>query len=684
MRIARIRFAGFRGARGEVSLELPAGFVVVVGRNGTGKSTLCDAIEYALTDGIRGSSDHVEKGEGIGDYIWWRGNPTQAGRFVELVLVDNEQKHYVLRRTPTEFTVTDGFNPASALCLAAAGIERPLAQLCRTAILRDEEITRLSVDLRETDRFEFVRATLGTADFSAAEARAKEVQELVARELQRTDSAYVAASNRVTDITAKLSQARTEVAKASELAEAEARLRQFLGNSESQQHRDAFPNEVERQLSGLRLRTDRLTRLYTRFESFRKRRAEVQNPEHIQERARLSEQSQAKESEMALAEREAVAAAEELAAAQLENPRNASLALLREHGERVGLTNAACPLCGSMQTEEHFRSHLAALATAIASASEKLTLLAKRSAEASIRLDKVRAEAARITARHQSLKAQEAELTAEYDALTRDARQLNFELSANQPADVSRLASTIEANRVQVSQIERALSVLHASRAIDQVSALEQDLKSAREELAAVEHRLARTRAAANEAREATATIRRVQGEFVNEQLAQLEPLMVEIYQRLRPHVDWPEVRYRLRGDVRRMLSLEVGEGLNPSFVFSSGQRRAAGLAFLLALHLSRSWCGLETLVLDDPVQHIDDYRAIHLTEVLTAIRATGRQVLCTVEDDSLGRLLARRLRSEPGAGGILVRMAYSSKEGIHVESISPVRPMPQTILLPA
>ena len=62
----------------------------------------------------------------------------------------------------------------------------------------------------------------------------------------------------------------------------------------------------------------------------------------------------------------------------------------------------------------------------------------------------------------------------------------------------------------------------------------------------------------------------------------------------------------------------------------------AAGLAFLLAVHLSRPWCAWQSLLLDDPVQHIDDYRALNLVEVLTAIRRTGRQVIVAVED-SLG-----------------------------------------------
>lgn len=74
---------------------------------------------------------------------------------------------------------------------------------------------------------------------------------------------------------------------------------------------------------------------------------------------------------------------------------------------------------------------------------------------------------------------------------------------------------------------------------------------------------------------------------MIDEQLAAVSPLLAELFQRLRPHVDWRAVRYNLRGDVRRMLSFEVGDGLNPSFVFSSGHRRAAGLAFLLAFHLS-------------------------------------------------------------------------------------------------
>ena len=131
-----------------------------------------------------------------------------------------------------------------------------------------------------------------------------------------------------------------------------------------------------------------------------------------------------------------------------------------------------------------------------------------------------------------------------------------------------------------------------------------------------------------------------------------MNPLLNELYERLRPHKEWRNIGYNIRGDVQRFLSLRVGNDLNPQFIFSSGQKRAAGLAFLLSVHLSRSWSKWNTLLLDDPVQHIDDFRALHLVEVLAAIRMNGRQVICSVEDPALADLFCRKLISLPEEEG--------------------------------
>jgi chromosome segregation protein len=146
-------------------------------------------------------------------------------------------------------------------------------------------------------------------------------------------------------------------------------------------------------------------------------------------------------------------------------------------------------------------------------------------------------------------------------------------------------------------------------------------------------------------------------------------------------HVDWPEISYLIRGDTRRFLSLRVGDDLNLRFMFSSGQRRAAGLAFLMAVSLSRPWCLLESLIFDDPVQHIDDFRALHLVESLAALRQIGRQVICTVEDSALAELLARRLRSSVADEGATVEMDYESGRGVFIGKATEIHPFPKAVL---
>ena len=124
-------------------------------------------------------------------------------------------------------------------------------------------------------------------------------------------------------------------------------------------------------------------------------------------------------------------------------------------------------------------------------------------------------------------------------------------------------------------------------------------------------------------------------------------------------------------------MRLTVGEDeLNPRFVFSSGQRRALGLAFLLTVHLSTTWSRWNALILDDPMQHVDDYRALHRAEVLSSIRRSGRQVLCAVEDPSLADLLARRLATSESQEGSLVRLKYELGDGSTVAGVERLPPL--------
>src|SRR3546814_499337 len=175
-------------------------------------------------------------------------------------------------------------------------------------------------------------------------------------------------------------------------------------------------------------------------------------------------------------------------------------------------------------------------------------------------------------------------------------------------------------------------------------SDLKQEESRANERRAAAQERTGRARKAEASAQALHDAARRAAGETLDRRLDRVLPLMSELYRRLRPHPIWRDIEYSIRGDVRRFLKLKVGDELNPQFLFSSGQRRATGLAFLLSVNLSLAWSRWRTIMLDDPVQHVDDFRTVHLAELAAQLVAEGRQIVCAVEDAALAELLSRRL----------------------------------------
>lgn len=682
MKLAYIQMSGFRGFRDLTRIEIPSGFAVVVGPNGVGKSTLCDAVEFALTGSIRGPSEHREKGESIHDYLWWRGNGGSADNHVEIGFLSPDGAITSVRRSRTSLEVTPNARLEDLLLTPGPSLEHPLAQLCRTAILRDEEITRVSVDLRETERFEFVRASLGTADFRSANENARRVGELLKRQRGEAQRQYEVQRDRIAQLTTRLSQARTQAERVEGWSGAAARLK-GLSSGESLDS-VSLQAKAQREVGVRRQQIETLRRAYTTVTGIAAQLAQLATADHARAVEDLESQLTAVEDSVIESSAASETLEAELRRVEAQSPRNASLAQLVEHGARLGLQSGECPLCGTPQPEEHFVSHLQALRNALRVADQTLASLSREAADSAQRTLEASRRADEIRRSLSNLKDKESALRSEFTRVIFEVEALDVALSGTPEAAAGELAARIEQLQTEAADIERAVTALTASQAASQVLELEREIAVGRTRLTTAEKALADLTRAQAHVQAAGRMIGRVQGELVDEQLAALSPLLVELYERLRPHVDWLKVRYNLRGDVRRMLSLEVGSGLNPSFVFSSGQRRAAGLAFLIAIFLSRSWCRLRTLLLDDPVQHVDDYRALHLTEVLAAVRRTGQQVVCTVEDRALAELLARRLRSDFDDMGCLIRLGYRPRTGAVVEEARAQAPLTRQVLVAA
>lgn len=357
----------------------------------------------------------------------------------------------------------------------------------------------------------------------------------------------------------------------------------------------------------------------------------------------------------------------------------ASLAALLDHGERLGLHNAHCPLCAAERTDDEFAAGLSLARQRVATFAADVSAARQRAAQA----DEIAGLASAEFERARDVVSEvESQLARQAD---RERAHLEFierhQLDARFAQDPDSLEQFMNAERDQLIDLERALLTLEASQAVSKTASLEEQVAALRNLADAAASALEVSVAALSAAKAIDRGVRSISGEIVDERLAQISPLLNELYQRLRPHFDWRSIEYSIRGDLRRLLSLKVGDGLNPQFVFSSGQRRAAGLAFLLSVHLSRSWTSWRTLLMDDPVQHIDDFRALHLIEVLAALRLGGRQVVCAVEDEALADLLCRRLLSTSESSGRRYQLDIGTTGATNVVREEEVPPMPTGVL---
>ena len=85
--------------------------------------------------------------------------------------------------------------------------------------------------------------------------------------------------------------------------------------------------------------------------------------------------------------------------------------------------------------------------------------------------------------------------------------------------------------------------------------------------------------------------------------------------------------------------------------------------------------------MLDDPVQHIDDFRALQLVEVLSSFRQVGRQIVVAVEDEALADLLCRRMLSTAEQGGRRYTIDFNERGAANVTARLDIPPMAPGIL---
>lgn len=678
MKVAYLELSGFRGFRQRTRVDIPAGFLVISGRNGTGKSTLIDAVEFVFTGAIGKYPAESGGKETIRDYFWWRGPGTSESYSVRIGLQNEVGQTVELVRTRDGRLNVPDSRLAELLC--EPSFMDSAANVCRTSIIRDELITALSWDQTDTARFEFVRAAAGArapVELGTSLTEAVQNGQKLVADLERQGEI---AGSRLRSALAERAEASATAQHVADLHEAIAALQEVVGRQVTEISQ--LLTAVRRYLAERRQGLEAAATLGADVRRLETMRTRLTGDEYGAELRRVSttvDQHRREHSEAAGSLR---VAESRLAAEEARSASDASLAVLLEHGERLGRHDERCPLCRAPRTAAEYEEALQDLRRRLSANAASLLTARKEVAEKRRQEEAARAALNSAQLEYQQLVEQQRIV----DDATSQAMAVWTRVVGRDVAlpNANEIDQRLAQERERIAALERQIFVLEASQAIDRIARLESAAVTARDEVDKINVQLGTMKSAVASLKEADRAIRRGNSEVVDERLASISPLLSELYYRLRPHRSWRTIDYAIRGDVRRFLSLRVGEGLNPQFIFSSGERRAAGLAFLLAVSLSRPWCRWETLVLDDPVQHIDDFRALHLAEVLSAVRRDGRQIICAVEDPELADLLCRRLRSSFESPGARLDLEYDGEAGNRVAKWTPITPLPEATLVSA
>jgi DNA repair exonuclease SbcCD ATPase subunit len=249
----------------------------------------------------------------------------------------------------------------------------------------------------------------------------------------------------------------------------------------------------------------------------------------------------------------------------------------------------------------------------------------------------------------------------EYLALQQSAlRQLaSFNIT---PPEHSPLSATLRSARTSLTERDRRYRDLYSSgeqlslalsRLSEQLEKgkLQQELTTlerAYQEQKTVYDSYAEVRQTATQMIDA---LREVGAVAVGSQIKQIEPLLDRIYARIVPHPAFTRTslfsKYTQgKGRMDVLIEDPVGnvKKQDPLGVLSSSQLNALAFSVFLSFNLATSSIPLEMAVLDDPLQSLDDVNLLGLVDVLRRARGK-RQLLISTHDERFSQLLMRKLR---------------------------------------
>lgn len=651
-RLLGVTVEGFRGFSSRQSINFDADVVLIHGDNGTGKTSITEAISWGLTGALpQELLDRAKGSRPIRDVIEnaYSELPPRVGlRFsVGQTTLD------IIRRGTSKSSevevVMDSTRRMGEQAVAEAfGCESETAlvdALTTSALLRQDAI-RAAIDVGPSTLHERMAAIVGLdeiTNFTTAAKAAVKAARATEREAKERLDATSAALKQITD---DLPNAGGRPAQ-----EQESLIRAALQD----EFGERTPNDVSVPLADIK----------TLDELVRRGRLLTALIEVVDRGAGLFEQEVqiAKDTDVSTDE---LAPRVRTAHDQAESMERLSSATQRLNEAALELLDDDCPVCRQTVDTEALRARLE---NDLSSADQDL----RRASEARAFASSLQAQLEAAQRREQALLAQRTAVASAHSEIQSMASDTEVFLTQAllEPKSWRFLSSRLSEMR---SGLRRAHSAVHERVATD-VGLVRDRLLSAQNaaQAAATAHQVAgaRTRRiiALSDAAQSGAD------QIVAAWLERLSPSFSEVFDRLQPHPTFTalefkaDVFYKKNVLVPQVVDSDAAVIANPLVTFSEGQLNAVALSYFLGMALNAPVVPLAFLLLDDPLQSMDVISALGFADMCRRLR-TERQLILTTHDRRWAELLVRKLR--PRVGGtrtIVTELEGWTREGPVIRS---------------
>jgi DNA repair exonuclease SbcCD ATPase subunit len=142
-----------------------------------------------------------------------------------------------------------------------------------------------------------------------------------------------------------------------------------------------------------------------------------------------------------------------------------------------------------------------------------------------------------------------------------------------------------------------------------------------------------------------SAAVRQQARDETNTALSRHEGAIQECLDALYPHKHLDQVRLDFSTNNLLLTDRGLSRGVDPYYYASTGQMNVLALAVFVGIALRQSVCTLQLLLLDEPIQNLDD---IHFLAFIALIRrvAPSRQVIISTADNNIAEIFGRQMRS--------------------------------------